>query len=61
MQPIDEVALARVHAAFADNFARGTELGASLSIWQDGVEVLRLHGGWRDTSRMLRHTTRERV
>ncbi|MEI7865964.1 MAG: serine hydrolase domain-containing protein [Chthoniobacterales bacterium] len=50
MQPIDEVALARVRTAFADNFARGAELGASLSVWQEGVEVLRLHGGWRDTS-----------
>ena len=51
MRRIDESALARVRAAFEENFARGEELGAAVSIWQDGAEVLRLHDGWRDAAR----------
>jgi len=51
MRLIDEAALARVRAAFEDNFVRGAELGASLSVWHDGAEVLRLHGGWREATR----------
>ncbi len=50
MRRIDEAALARVRAAFAENFARGEELGAEVSLWQDGAEVLRLHEGWRDAA-----------
>jgi len=50
---IDEAALARVRAAFAENFALGEELGAEVCIWQDGVEVLRLVGGWRDAAKTV--------
>lgn len=49
MWKIDQDARARVHAAFDENFARGEELGAEVSIWQDGREVLRLQRGWRDS------------
>lgn len=47
---IDEAALERVRAAFEDNFSRGVELGAEVSVWRDGKELLRLHRGWRDAA-----------
>lgn len=50
---IDEAALARVRAAFAENFSLGEELGAEVCIWQDGVEVLRLVDGWRDAAKTV--------
>lgn len=36
----------RVVAAFEGNFLCRGELGASLSIWKDGVEVVNLANGW---------------
>jgi CubicO group peptidase (beta-lactamase class C family) len=48
MRRFDEASVARVRAAFEDNFARGAEIGAEVSVWQDGREVLRFGGGWRD-------------
>ncbi len=33
---------------FHRNFEERGELGASLSIWKDGVEIVSLHRGWRD-------------
>ena len=51
MRPVDEAAVARVRAAFEDNFARGEEIGAEVCVWQDGREVLRFGGGWRDAAR----------
>jgi len=53
MGAIDEAALARVRAAFAENFARGEELGAEVAIWHDGREVLRLQDGWRDAGQTV--------
>jgi len=50
MTRLDEAAAARVRAAFEDNFARGEEIGAEVCVWQDGREVLRYGGGWRDAS-----------
>ena len=50
MMRVDGAAAARVHAAFGDNFARGEEIGAEVCIWQDGHEVLRYGGGWRDAA-----------
>lgn len=38
----------RVAELFAENFERFGELGASVSVWRDGKEVLSLSGGWRD-------------
>ncbi len=38
----------RVAELFAENFTRFGELGASVSVWKDGREVLSLAGGWRD-------------
>lgn len=41
----------RVRAAFEENFARGAEVGAAVSVWRDGAEALSLTGGWRDAAR----------
>jgi CubicO group peptidase (beta-lactamase class C family) len=54
MGTIDEAAVARVRAAFVENFARGEECGAELCVWQNGQEVLRLFDGWRDASQTER-------
>ncbi len=44
---------ARLRPLFAENFSRFGELGAAVSIWQDGGPVLELHGGYRDSQREL--------
>ena len=51
MMHVDEAVVARVRAAFEDNFARGEEIGAEVCVWQDGREVLRFGGGWRDAAK----------
>jgi CubicO group peptidase (beta-lactamase class C family) len=38
----------RIARLFEENFARFGELGAAISIWHDGKELLQLHGGFRD-------------
>ena len=45
--------LQHVADLFRENFDAHDELGASLSIWQDGREVLSLAGGWRDRQETL--------
>ena len=40
--------LARIEARFRENFERRGELGASLSLWENGREVLSLAGGFVD-------------
>ena len=42
---------ASLEAAFRRNFEERGELGASLSVWKDGVEIYSLHHGWRDPER----------
>jgi CubicO group peptidase (beta-lactamase class C family) len=42
---------AAVEEAFHRNFSERGELGASLSVWHDGVEILSLAHGWRDPRR----------
>ncbi len=42
---------ARIRPLFEENFSRFGELGAAVSIWQDGRPVLELHGGFRDAQR----------
>jgi CubicO group peptidase (beta-lactamase class C family) len=42
---------ARVREAFERNLAGGAEVGAAVSIWEDGTEALSLCGGWRDAAR----------
>jgi CubicO group peptidase (beta-lactamase class C family) len=41
----------RLGPVFAENFERFGELGAALSIWQNGKSVLELHGGFCDARR----------
>ncbi|MEO8439759.1 MAG: serine hydrolase domain-containing protein [Spartobacteria bacterium] len=46
----DELA-GRLEPLFRENFEQAGELGAALSIWQDGCPILDLHGGFRDARR----------
>ena len=41
----------RLTLLFEDNFTRFAELGAAVSVWQNGKSVLDLHGGFRDAKR----------
>jgi CubicO group peptidase (beta-lactamase class C family) len=41
----------RIAPLFQENFQRFGELGAGLSIWQNGEPLLDLHGGFRDANR----------
>ncbi|MFA7232855.1 MAG: serine hydrolase domain-containing protein [Terrimicrobiaceae bacterium] len=43
----------RVQSVFEENFLRGSETGAAVSVWQDGREVLNLCGGFRDAARQI--------
>ena len=41
----------RLAPLFEENFARLSELGAAVSIWQNGKPLVDLHGGFRDAHR----------
>jgi CubicO group peptidase (beta-lactamase class C family) len=41
----------RLSQLFRENFERYGELGAAISVWQHGKQVLELHGGFRDAKR----------
>ncbi|MEY2557401.1 MAG: hypothetical protein QOE34_826 [Verrucomicrobiota bacterium] len=41
---------------FEENFTRLGELGAALSVWQNGKSILELHGGFREAKREARWT-----
>jgi len=43
---------------FHRNFAEFGELGASLSIWKDGKEIVSLHHGWADPGKTIPWTPR---
>ncbi len=43
--------LDRLTTLFRENFEMHGELGASVSVWRDGKEVLSLADGWRDRER----------
>jgi CubicO group peptidase (beta-lactamase class C family) len=43
----------RLEAVFRGNFTLFGELGASVSVWQDGREVVSLAGGWRDRQKTV--------
>lgn len=50
--PARAAALAeRIEPLFEENFQRFGELGAAVSIWQEGRSVLELEGGYRDARR----------
>jgi CubicO group peptidase (beta-lactamase class C family) len=41
----------RLSQLFRENFTRYGELGAAISVWQQGKQILELHGGFRDAKR----------
>jgi CubicO group peptidase (beta-lactamase class C family) len=41
----------RLTPLFDENFERFGELGAAVSVWQNGSSILELHGGFRDAKR----------
>jgi len=41
----------RLDPLFRENFEKFGELGAAISTWQDGKELLEFHGGFRDANR----------
>src|SRR5439155_12374621 len=41
----------RLEKIFAENFTKRGELGASVSVWKNGCEVLDLAGGWIDRAK----------
>ena len=41
----------RLVSLFQENFTRFGELGAAMSVWQNGKSILELHGGFRDAAR----------
>ena len=45
------MSLARIATLFEENFNRFGELGASVSVWRDGREVLSLAAGWKDRAK----------
>jgi CubicO group peptidase (beta-lactamase class C family) len=45
------VELERVAFLFEENFTRFAELGAAVSVWQNGKPFVELHGGFRDAKR----------
>ena len=50
------MSLERIREIFAENFSARGELGASVSIWRDGVELLGLAGGYADRGRERKWT-----
>lgn len=42
---------ARLDPLFQENFEKFGELGAAISVWQNGQPILDLHGGFRDARR----------
>jgi CubicO group peptidase (beta-lactamase class C family) len=43
----------RITPLFEENFARFGELGAAVSVWQNGKSLLELQGGFRDAKRQM--------
>jgi CubicO group peptidase (beta-lactamase class C family) len=51
MQPNADELPARLEPLFQDNFKRLGELGAAVSVWQNGKAIVDLYGGFRDARR----------
>lgn len=45
------IAAGRVKAVFEKNFERGVEVGAAVSIWEQGRETISLYQGWMEAAR----------
>jgi len=55
---LDPVAiLQRLKPLFEENFEKFGELGAAVSVWQNGRPIIDLYGGFRDTHRENRWTS----
>ncbi len=46
-----DILRARLEPLFQENFEKFGELGAAVSVWQNGKAILDLHGGFRDARR----------
>ena len=46
-------AAASVRTAFENNFSLGLEVGAALSVWQQGREIVSVCGGFRDAAQQI--------
>jgi len=51
MQSFAATLRTRLGPLFEENFTHFGELGAALSVWQNGKSILELHGGFRDANR----------
>lgn len=51
MQPNADELRARLEPLFQENFERLGELGAAISVWQNGKAIVDLYGGFRDARR----------
>jgi CubicO group peptidase (beta-lactamase class C family) len=51
MQPDADELRARLKPLFQENFERLGELGAAVSVWQNGKAIVDLYGGFRDARR----------
>lgn len=51
MQPNADELRARIEPLFQENFERLGELGAAISVWQNGKAIVDLYGGFRDARR----------
>ncbi len=50
-----------LRAAFAENFATHGEIGASVSVWREGAEIVSLAEGWEDRQQTKPWTENSRV
>ncbi len=53
--------VSKIENLFAENFSQRGELGAAVSIWQNGREILSLAHGWRDRQKAEPWTERTAV
>ena len=51
----------RIAPLFQENFTRFGELGAAVSVWQNGKMVVDLYGGFRDVRRESRRKDRQLI
>ena len=52
MPPVEHIVTA-IEARFRENFEKFGELGAAVSVWKDGQEIVDLFGGFRDARREI--------
>lgn len=47
-----------IHDIFLNNFKQGLDIGASISAYVDGKQVLSLQGGWQDRDKQIEYTNK---